>query len=82
MHDILLVGIQVETHRLGSENRKPKIQYLKSKHYLEQGNIMFMNWSTKKSYRDPDALEIEINLFRAGDLGQTEMTDRQVHSFI
>jgi DNA polymerase-3 subunit alpha len=36
-------------------------KYLKFKHYLEQGNIMYMNWSTKKSYRDPDALEIEIN---------------------
>jgi DNA polymerase-3 subunit alpha len=36
-------------------------KYLKFKHYLEQGNIMYMNWSTKKNYRDPDALEIEIN---------------------
>lgn len=36
-------------------------KYLKFKHYLEEGNIIFMNWKTNKSYRDPDALEIEIN---------------------
>jgi DNA polymerase-3 subunit alpha len=36
-------------------------KYLKFKHYLEPGNIMYMNWSTKKSFRDPNALDIEIN---------------------
>jgi DNA polymerase-3 subunit alpha len=36
-------------------------KYLKFKHYLEQGNIIFLNWKTNKSYRDPNALEIEIN---------------------
>ena len=36
-------------------------KYLKHKHYLEVGNIIYLNWKANKSFRDPDALDIDIN---------------------
>jgi DNA polymerase III subunit alpha len=34
--------------------------YLKYKHFMEKGNLVFFNWKPKKSYRNPDDLEIDI----------------------
>ena len=36
-------------------------KYLRHKHYLEVGNIIYLNWKASKSFRDPDALDIDIN---------------------
>jgi DNA polymerase-3 subunit alpha len=36
-------------------------KYLKLKHYLEPGNIIYLNWKAGKSFRNPDGLETDIN---------------------
>jgi len=35
-------------------------KYLQLKHYLEVNQIIYLNWKTTKSFRDPDAQEIMI----------------------
>ncbi|MEX1188793.1 MAG: DNA polymerase III subunit alpha [Bacteroidia bacterium] len=34
--------------------------YLKCKHFLEKGQIVYFNWAAKPSYRNPDQLEVSI----------------------
>ena len=34
--------------------------YLKIKHFLEKGSILYFNWKTKTSYRNPEELELDI----------------------
>jgi DNA polymerase-3 subunit alpha len=35
-------------------------KYLKLKHYLDPGNIIYINWKPNKSFRNPDGLETDI----------------------